>query len=97
MTGATGDITEQKALARKLEEAQVRLNEAIEAISEGFVLYNADMELVICNSVYRALLPGRACTEADSSLEHRRAHNHPRCRRERAVSGGRGACRRVAG
>jgi signal transduction histidine kinase len=55
MTGATGDITEQKELTRKLEEAQVRLNEAIEAISEGFVLYNADMELVICNSVYRAV------------------------------------------
>jgi PAS domain S-box-containing protein len=54
MTGTTGDVTEQKALAQKLEEAQVRLIEAIEAISEGFVLYNADMELVVCNSVYRA-------------------------------------------
>ena len=54
MTGTTGDITEQKELARKLEEAQVRLIEAIEAISEGFVLYNAHMELVVCNSVYRA-------------------------------------------
>jgi PAS domain S-box-containing protein len=50
------DITalRQAEDARRLSEQ--RLAEAIESISEGFVFYDAEDRLVLCNSRYRALL-----------------------------------------
>jgi PAS domain S-box-containing protein len=58
MIGATGDITESKRLAAALAEAESRLSAAIEAISEGFALWDANDCLVACNSVYRAWFVG---------------------------------------
>jgi signal transduction histidine kinase/DNA-binding response OmpR family regulator len=44
---------------REIAEARRRLTEAIESISEGFSLYDAEDRLVLCNSTYRNLLyPG---------------------------------------
>ncbi|MEM7168594.1 MAG: response regulator [Pseudomonadota bacterium] len=44
---------------REVEQAQQRLTAAIESISEGFSLYDAQDRLVLCNSTYRDLLyPG---------------------------------------
>jgi signal transduction histidine kinase/HAMP domain-containing protein len=44
---------------REIREARRRLTDAIESISEGFSLYDAEHRLVLCNSVYRDLLfPG---------------------------------------
>jgi signal transduction histidine kinase/CheY-like chemotaxis protein len=43
---------------REVREARARLTEAIEAISEGFSLYDAEDRLVICNTHYKELLPG---------------------------------------
>ncbi len=40
-----------------LSKAGLQLVDAIEAISEGFVLYDADERLVICNAKYRQLYP----------------------------------------
>ena len=40
-------------LAQELERAQRRLSEAIEAISEGFVLFDSEDRLVLCNETYR--------------------------------------------
>jgi signal transduction histidine kinase/CheY-like chemotaxis protein len=40
-----------------LKLAEQRLRDAIEAISEGFVLFDADGRLVLCNSRYRDLFP----------------------------------------
>ena len=37
-----------------------RLTEAIETISEGFSLYDADDNLIVCNSHYRELFPSHA-------------------------------------
>ena len=49
---------EEKNL-REVAVARQRLTDAIESISEGFVLYDADDTLVLCNSRYRELLyPG---------------------------------------
>ena len=50
------DITalRQAEEARRLSEQ--RLVEAIESISEGFVFYDAEDRLVLCNSCYRELL-----------------------------------------
>ncbi|MGE4014468.1 MAG: response regulator, partial [Alphaproteobacteria bacterium] len=39
------------------EAARNRLSEAINSISEGFVLYDRDERLVICNSKYREIYP----------------------------------------
>src|ERR1700692_3468865 len=40
--------------------AQTRLTDALRSISEGFVLFDADDRLVLCNSRYRELYPGLA-------------------------------------
>jgi len=49
---------EEKNL-RAVAEARQRLIDAIESVSEGFALYDADDRLVLCNSRYREILyPG---------------------------------------
>src|SRR5262245_24979451 len=40
--------------------AQSRLTDALESISEGFFLYDADDRMVLCNSRYRELFPDMA-------------------------------------
>src|ERR1700720_1955570 len=42
----------------KAPQAQTRLTDALRSISEGFVLFDADDRLVLCNSRYRELYPG---------------------------------------
>ena len=58
----TSDITELKnreqALRRseaRAAAAQARLQEAIESLSEGFALYDAEDRLVLCNRMYREI------------------------------------------
>jgi signal transduction histidine kinase/PAS domain-containing protein len=41
-------------------EARGRLTDALESISEGFFIYDADDRMVLCNSRYRELYPGMA-------------------------------------
>ena len=49
----------EAANLREIREARGRLTDAIESISEGFSLYDADDRLLLCNSRYRELLyPG---------------------------------------
>jgi two-component system, cell cycle sensor histidine kinase PleC len=55
LIGICIDITEQHQLAEKSRMADLRLRDAIETISEAFVLWNAKNELVICNSNYQSL------------------------------------------
>lgn len=52
LVGILVDVTEQKALAEMTEQADMRLNNAIENISETFVLWNRQNRLVKCNSKY---------------------------------------------
>ncbi|MFQ5899807.1 MAG: GAF domain-containing protein, partial [Candidatus Methylomirabilia bacterium] len=49
------DISERKRMEGALIEAQTRLREVIEHISEGFALYDPDDRLVLCNSKYREI------------------------------------------
>jgi two-component system cell cycle sensor histidine kinase PleC len=42
-------------LAESTQTADLRLHDAVEAISEAFVLWDADNRLVLCNSKYRQL------------------------------------------
>ena len=46
----------EEANLREINEARTRLTNAIESISEGFSLYDADDNLVVCNSRYKTLL-----------------------------------------
>jgi adenylate cyclase len=45
---------------REISEARTRLTEAIETISEGFSLYDAEDKLIVCNSRYQELLASHA-------------------------------------
>jgi PAS domain S-box-containing protein len=58
MVGATGDITERKTLIEQVERAQHRLTDAIESISEGFVVWDLEDRMVLCNSVWRNYFKG---------------------------------------
>ena len=52
-------IEVEESNLREIEEARRRLTDAIESISEGFSLYDAQDRLVLCNSTYTELLyPG---------------------------------------
>jgi len=55
LIGIALDITEQKSLAEKSIEADLRLRDAIETISEAFVLWDAGDRLVLCNSHFQKL------------------------------------------
>jgi PAS domain S-box-containing protein len=53
------DITPLRRAEQARQRSERRLAEAIESISEGFVCYDGEDRLVICNSCYRNLLyPG---------------------------------------
>jgi signal transduction histidine kinase len=50
---------EAKSL-REIKEARTRLTEAIETISEGFSLYDAEDNLIVCNNRYKNLFASHA-------------------------------------
>lgn len=50
----SADITEQKEREAEIQLAHETLDDAIESLSEGLVLYDADDRLVMCNSQYKA-------------------------------------------
>jgi two-component system cell cycle sensor histidine kinase PleC len=68
LIGIALDITEQKSLAAKTVEADLRLRDAIETIPEAFVLWDADNRLVLCNSYFQRLhkLPDSAIAPGTS-------------------------------
>ena len=55
LVGIAVDVTEQKRMAEASRTADLRLRDAIEAISEAFVLWDAANRLVLCNSKYQQL------------------------------------------
>ncbi len=55
LIGIAVDITEQKRLAEESATAEMRLSDAIEAISEAFVVWDADNRMVLCNSKFQSL------------------------------------------
>jgi two-component system cell cycle sensor histidine kinase PleC len=71
LVGIAVDITEQKALVERSATADMRLRDAIESISEAFVLWDTDNRLVMCNSKFQrlhnltadTLVPGTSYTE----------------------------------
>jgi len=57
VVGIRADITERKRSEEALEAARQQLIDAIEAISEGFVLFDRDDRYVLTNSKYREMYP----------------------------------------
>jgi two-component system, cell cycle sensor histidine kinase PleC len=63
LVGIVFDVSRQKQLDKQNKDAEVRLKDAIENISEAFVLWDTDSKLVLCNSKYQQFhsLPMSAC------------------------------------
>jgi two-component system cell cycle sensor histidine kinase PleC len=55
LVGIAFDVTERKREAELSATADQRLRDAIEAISEAFVLWDSGNRLVLCNSKYQSL------------------------------------------
>ena len=54
------DIVLRKEVEQKLRETQATLRDAVDSISEGFVIYDRDDCFVMCNEPYRRLYPKAA-------------------------------------
>jgi two-component system, cell cycle sensor histidine kinase PleC len=63
LIGIVFDITQQKLADQMNLEAELRLKDAIENISEAFVLWDTENQLVLCNSKYQQFhqLPASVC------------------------------------
>jgi len=55
LVGIAIDVTDRKLEAEETATANERLRDAIEAISEAFVLWDSDNRMVLCNSKYQRL------------------------------------------
>ncbi|MFZ1961755.1 MAG: ATP-binding protein [Methylovirgula sp.] len=62
LVGIAVDISEQMMLAERTATADMRLRDALEAVSEAFVLWDKDNRLVMCNSKFQRFhnLPNEA-------------------------------------
>jgi len=49
------DVTAERHAQERAEEFEQRLSDALEAMSEGFALYDAEDRLVLCNDTYRRI------------------------------------------
>lgn len=57
VVGIRTDITDRKHAEEAVQQSQDRLMDAIESISEGFVLYDTNDRFVLCNQKYRDFYP----------------------------------------
>jgi two-component system cell cycle sensor histidine kinase PleC len=64
LVGIAVDISEQVRLAERSAAADLRLRDAVESISEAFVLWDAQNRLVLCNSKFQRVhgLPAECTT-----------------------------------
>jgi two-component system cell cycle sensor histidine kinase PleC len=88
LVGIAIDITEQKQLDKLNQEAELRLKDAIENVSEAFVLWDSDNRLVMCNSKYQQLhnLPASVCAPGSSYEDVTRIAREPVVRQRSAIS-----------
>ncbi|MEQ1523709.1 MAG: histidine kinase dimerization/phospho-acceptor domain-containing protein, partial [Aestuariivirga sp.] len=63
LIGIVFDITAQKQSDKLNQDAELRLKDAVENISEAFVLWDTENRLVLCNSKYQQFhsLPASSC------------------------------------
>lgn len=60
--GTATDVTAQTEAEARISEAQTRLIHAVETMPQGFALYDALDQLVLCNSQYESFLAPNAAT-----------------------------------
>jgi adenylate cyclase len=58
VVGSWSDVTARKEAEVAFRRSEQRLADAIESISEGFSLYDAEDRLIVCNSAFAELHPG---------------------------------------
>jgi two-component system cell cycle sensor histidine kinase PleC len=77
LIGIVVDVTEEQRLAERTATADIRLRDAVETISEAFVLWDSDDRLVLCNSKFQQLhdLPP-AATQAGTTYEEVLSFGH---------------------
>jgi two-component system cell cycle sensor histidine kinase PleC len=63
LLGIVMDVTAEREAAAGSERADLRLRDAIESISEAFVLWDENNQLLLCNSKYRSF---HGLTEAET-------------------------------
>ncbi len=87
LVGIAIDITDQKKAARASREAESRLRDAIETISESFVLWDAESRLVMCNSKYQQFhsLPPSACEPGTPYEEVMKAARKPKVNKRQSI------------
>src|SRR3954454_965610 len=71
LVGIAVDVTEQRGLEEQTARADARLRDAVEAISEAFVLWDSGNRLVLCNSKFQMVheLSGRAVVSGNRDAE----------------------------
>ncbi len=70
VVGSWSDVTAPKEAEIAFRRSEQRLSDAIESLSEGFSLYDAQDRLIICNNVYGELLyPGLGTPTPGTSYE----------------------------
>ncbi|MGI9365306.1 MAG: PAS domain-containing sensor histidine kinase [Rhizobiaceae bacterium] len=84
LIGIAVDISEQEAFKQKSRNADIRLRDAIENISEAFVLWDSKKRLVMCNSKYQQLyqLPASAVVNGAAHQEVMAQSRKPRVRHQ---------------
>ena len=84
LVGISVDITDQRTLAEQTARADARLRDAIDAISEAFVLWDADNRLVLCNSKFQRLhdLPPESVALGKDYAEVMEGSRQPPARRQ---------------
>lgn len=86
LVGIVVDISEQRRMAERTATADARLRDAVEAISEAFVLWDADNRLVLCNAKYQQLhqLPAESVRQGTAHDEIMQISAQPNIDREPA-------------
>ena len=79
LVGIVFDISRQKKLDKMNRDAEVRLKDAVENISEAFVLWDTESKLVLCNTKYQQFhsLPVAVCQPGTSYSEVAAASKEP--------------------
>ena len=55
--GVHADITAQRDAERRMQESEHLLRSAVEALGEGFVIYDPSDRLIFCNEQFRRMMP----------------------------------------
>jgi two-component system, cell cycle sensor histidine kinase PleC len=90
LIGIVFDITQQKLADQQNLDAELRLKDAIENISEAFVLWDTENQLVLCNSKYQQFhaLPASACVPGTPYATVTQAAKEPIVRQLVPTAGG---------